>query len=238
MASLRRTLRIAETRSFTLPRQCYTGLRSNNVPHRSLSSERVIERVGEHPYGSREYRLIVPQGNLQPTTVASIHAHRNIIFGAKVYAEGISLTTACQSLLVEAVHDAGEKAEQPQAIAALHGLCEWIIQQGLQSTESSISPTIQSLTPVQLEAVRAIATGIPRDRHSFVGPGTHRDAGDAWERLAREFIQSKTAVDNADDECMLYQLNGGQLVGVELLADTKPEYLKEAGGAMARFFLL
>jgi hypothetical protein len=198
----------------------------------SSSASTGIERLGEHPYGSRQYRVV---DKSQQTVIASIHAHRNIIFGAKIHQQGHSLVESCRTILSEAVHDAGSNGEQPQSIAAMNGLCEWVIRQGLERPEST-NKTIQSLTDFQLEAVRAIATGVPRAGHSVVGPGTHRDAGDAWESLARDYIQCKTEAD--DDECVLYQANGGQLVAIELLADTKPEYLISAGGAMARFFLL
>jgi hypothetical protein len=174
--------------------------------------------------------------------LASIRAHRNIIFGAQLHQMEGSLVELCRPLFIEALQDAGSNAEQPQGLATLHGLSAWI-QQGLNSYNSSEHYTksfkalVESLTDIQLEAVRAIATGVPRPGHSVVGPGTHRDAGDAWELLAREFIQSKT-MERDDDECLLYTSNGGQLVGIELLADTQPVYLESAGGAMARFFLL
>jgi len=31
---------------------------------------------------------------------------------------------------------------------------------------------------------------------------------------------------------------GAELIGIEHLAETSPEYLKSAGGAMARFFFI
>ncbi|GKY98266.1 hypothetical protein MPSEU_000784300 [Mayamaea pseudoterrestris] len=232
LAQSNRTLRIS---AVTLRRSSSVIERINGFHIRfSSSAGSRVERLGDHPYGSRQYRLVNRQAE---TVLASIHAHRNIIFGARVHQEGYSMSKACQTLLIEAVLDAGSNGEQPQSMAALHGLCEWVVQQGLEPSNSA-SSTIQSITDnIQLEAVKAIATNTPRPGHSVVGQGTHRDAGDAWEHLAREFVQSKAATDS-DDECVLHQRNGGQLVEIELLADTKPEYLQSAGGAMARFFLL
>ena len=232
MATLLQASRAAQQYSRAVLRTSHLKHVTNRQTRLNSSTYTAIERLGEHPYGSRQYRLV---DTTDDKVLASLHAHRNIIFGAKVHDGSCSLLHSCRLLLKEAVQDAGCNAEQPQALAALHGLCEWVSQQGFEPS-STISETIKSLDKVQLEAVRAIATGIPRQGHSVVGPGTHRDAGDAWERLAREFIQTKPASD--DDECVLFHTSGGQLVAIELLADTKPEYLQSAGGAMARFFIL
>ena len=83
------------------------------------------------------------------------------------------------------------------------------------------------------EAVQAIATGIPRKGHSVIGVGTFRDGEKGWKALAREFVDRKLA-----EEVALYQKFGGQIVGIEHLADKNPSYLKSAGGAMARVFFL
>jgi len=82
-------------------------------------------------------------------------------------------------------------------------------------------------------AIKAMATGIPREGHSVVGQGTFRDGEQGWDALAREFIELKKA-----EEVELYVNHGATLVTIEHLADTKPDYLRSAGGAMARLFFL
>ena len=102
-----------------------------------------------------------------------------------------------------------------------------------------------------LEAIRAISTGIPRPGHSVVGAGTYRDGMKGWVALSREYTQLATT--NSDDavtldssyvgrvgleELALYKSRNGEVTKIEHLAHTTPEYLKEAGGAMARLFFV
>jgi hypothetical protein len=222
---------------------------------RSLVRNTILHRRGEHPYGTREYLLLQKEpkkrvsaaeetSSTATTTssmetkrkskhkvLASLHAHRNVIFGARVRVEGWSIADACEELLGTALVDCFADGEQPQALAALHGLNQYVCDCRDGGVESETYRKLTQDVGPALEAVHAIATGIPRPGHSIVGQGTHREGAAAWEALAREFaLQS--------DECQLYRNAHAQMVGIELLADTKPEYLASAGGAMARFFFL
>ena len=101
-----------------------------------------------------------------------------------------------------------------------------------------------------LEAIRAISTGKPRPGHSVVGVGTYRDGMKGWVALAREYSQLTTASEDSVvldaslvgrkglEEVALYKSRGGEVTKIEHLAHTQPEYLKEAGGAMARLFFV
>lgn len=100
-----------------------------------------------------------------------------------------------------------------------------------------------------LEAIRAIATGTPRPGHSVVGAGTYRDGMQGWVALAREYSQLATNPDSVSldasyvgrrglEEMALYKSRDGEVTKIEHLAHTQPEYLKEAGGAMARIFFV
>jgi hypothetical protein len=88
-----------------------------------------------------------------------------------------------------------------------------------------------------LDAVRAIATGVPRPGHSVVGAGTYRDGKDAWIALAWEYCQLASNRKGLE-EVQLYRSRDGEVTTIEHLAHTEPEYLKEAGGAMARMFFV
>jgi hypothetical protein len=109
------------------------------------------------------------------------------------------------------------------------------------TTETTNSSKNSSQVLVQLEhndmvayeAVKAIATGIPRPGHSVVGAGTFRDGEAGWKALAKEYIDLGLAT-----EVNLYQTMGGRVVSIEHLADTNADYLDSAGGAMARLFFL
>lgn len=99
-----------------------------------------------------------------------------------------------------------------------------------------------------MDAVRAIATGEPRPGHSVVGAGTYRDGKIGWTALAREYSQLATTESVSLDasyvgrkgleELALYNSRGGEVTKIEHLAHTQPEYLREAGGAMARIFFV
>ncbi|KAL3806853.1 hypothetical protein ACHAXA_008241 [Cyclostephanos tholiformis] len=119
-----------------------------------------------------------------------------------------------------------------------------------------------------LDAVRSIATGRPRPGHTVVGAGTYRDGMGGWMALAREYARLATTtssttydahvtIDSADleaprpltlaarkrfahgpEEVALYASRSGEVTTIEHLAHTTPEYLKEAGGAMARIFFV
>ena len=259
----------------------------------------VLQKFGDLPYGSREYRLVFQRppnaeddttttttttsdGTMVEQPVASLRAHRNIIFGAQLFTMSSAgkppaktpklLQEVCLPLLDAALEDASQDGEQPQAMATLHGLCDYVttcihayeeilpnengtidhhhhppklkdISEVLyqivagkfddhHSDEPSSSPSLESPT---YQAIRAIATGLPRPGHSAVGQGTYRDGEAAWLALAQEFA-TRTDSRRRSSEVALYQARGATLVQMEHLADAQPAYLKSAGGTMARLF--
>jgi hypothetical protein len=169
-------------------------------------------------------------------------------------------------LVKAALVDAGSQGEQPQAVATLHGLCNWVEACLCSANENKPPPTGAAGTPfskvlnqlmqqnhlearrIELEAVRAIATGIPRSgpiarSKSKVSSapswhGTFRDGSGAWSDLAREYAPRAA-------EVQLYRGHGAEVTGIELLLPGEPSaaltddpYRRSAGGAMARMFFL
>lgn len=199
----------------------------------------VIHRHGDDGYGSRMY-VLLPQGatlehyRAEPRLeLASIRAHKNVVFAAQQSPKLEStLEESCLSLLDKALEDASKVGEQPQAIASLKGLSEWVAS-CIQAGDNPVVEAIRSKDSVGFGAIQAMATGVPREGHSVVGAGTFRDGHDAWEQLAREYIRLRLS-----DESNLYQSRNGELVVIEHLADRSEAYLETAGGAMARFFFL
>lgn len=197
----------------------------------------IVRRMGDDGHGSREYLLVPPSVSKDhvkrdPTlAAATLLAHRNIVFGART-SHDFALKEICPPLVKKAVEDAGENGEQPQAIASLAGLCNWI-NVSLETGESETLQQLKSDDPATFEAVQAIATGIPRPGHSVVGVGTYRDAEEGWKAVATEFVEK-----DLSEEATLYRQEGARLVGIEHLADRNPDYLATAGGAMARLFFL
>jgi hypothetical protein len=212
----------------------------------SQTPQIILQKLGDLPYGSREYKLVVrrvqeEQGEFKTVhmPVASLRGHRNIVFGAQLFgetAQNRSLSEVCLPLLDVALEDASCEGEQPQAMATLHGLCDWVAQCDSDNHDNE-SETLKRLKSREddlvYQAVSAMATGIPRPGHSVVGQGTFRDGQEGWEALAEEFIKKELA-----EEVELYKARGGTVVVIEHLADTQPNYLRSAGGAIARLFFL
>lgn len=213
-----------------------------------LEHYRIHRREKEGTEGlSREYLLLppdvyVPQVLQDPTLpAAALFAHRNVLFGARSF-HGYDMEDVCLPLVIAAIKEseALEHGQQPQAVASLKGLSEWVAE-CFEKENLGGSETLQRLgneensseDSVSFEAVRAIATGIPRPGHSVVGQGTFRDGEETWKELAKEYIALGLSV-----EAKLYEKQGGKLVNIEHLADQSPENMKSAGGAMARLFFL
>ena len=218
-----------------ISKRCFN---SKPLDLRYIQKNYQVQRRGDPDYGSREYLLLPPGATIQDDkqddspAVAKLLAHRNIIFGARPL-HGFSMKEVCLPLVDQAVDDAGANGEQPQAIASLTGLCDWVKNCLESSSGSEQLEILRSSHPSALEAVQAIATGIPRAGHSVVGVGTFRDAEEGWKKLAKEFVELELS-----EEASLYQERGARLVGIEHLADRNPDYLASAGGAMARLFFL
>ena len=219
---------------------CRQSLRSSlRDKRRCFSSfqDAVIHVRGDAPYGSREYVLLPPHMSLESSSkedeIATLRAHRNILFGAA--SRHGKIDQLCAPLVQAALDDGSTQGDQVQAMSTLHGLSAWVAE-SLQNPDSS--KVLDSLRnkdadPLVLEAVQAIATGVPRPGHSVVGQGTFRDGESGWVELAKEFVKL-----GLSEEGRLYQGHQAELVTIEHLADTQPDYLKSAGGAMARFVFI
>jgi hypothetical protein len=200
----------------------------------TLLSDAVVHKRGDPGYGSREYLLLPANATLEQVkvepkvSIASLFAHKNIIFGARVHHSSFEIVPACTPLLQAALQDAAIVGEQPQAMASLTGLSRFV-----RSCFDQDEIILKEMDVVTLEACKAMATGIPRPGHSVVGVGTYRDGQIGWEIFAREFVKR-----NLSQEANLYKSKGAEVVGIEHLADKSEAYLKAAGGAMCRLFFV
>lgn len=194
---------------------------------------------------SREYLLLPPDKKISQiiqdpsVTAAALFAHRNIVFGARSF-HGYPLVDVCLPLLKVAKEEVEtiEHGQQPQAVANLKGLSEWVAGCFESDNKNDIENSTILLrlreegsddNSVALGAVRSIATGLPRSGHSVVGTGTYRDGEKLWQELAKEYIQL-----GLSEEINLYQKEGGAVVAIEHLADRSPDNMERAGGAVAR----
>ena len=233
----------------------FTSTSSNQKRQHQLSTEYilqhyVVERRGDPGYGSREYMLVPPSStatndhdnnnnkthNDNTEKVAALLAHRNMMFGARTFShsggDNHSLQV-CHKLIEAALQDCAAEGEQPQAIASLAGLCDYVQECLSKNVTSPVLEALYATDRKGYEAVQAIATGIPREGHSVVGIGTYRDGEMGWKAIAKEFVDLQLS-----PEVELYKQNGAEFVGIEHLADKNPDYLQTAGGAMARLFFV
>jgi hypothetical protein len=117
-------------------------------------------------------------------------------------------------------------------------------RQNVKSQSAKIILNNESDRILMLGAIRAIATGVPRPGHSVVGQGTYRDGAEGWKSLAWEYSNLATVPFDATDgvagleEVSLYKSRDGEVAKIEHLASAEAEYLKVAGGAMARMFFV
>lgn len=217
----------------------HTTLLSNANAHRILEDEK-------NPNGPRQY-ILVPDGTpldlakkVDKLHLARLSADGNLIFHAKVVQRSLgSHSHVCKTLLEMALTDLSSGGETPQALASLDGLCDAVSDairsEGQEMEESgsnipSILAALKANDEKSYEAIKSIATGIPREGHSVVGQGTYRDGEQGWKKLAEEYVSSGTA-----SEAQLFIANGAKLIGIEHLADTSSEGLMDAGGSLAKF---
>jgi hypothetical protein len=73
-------------------------------------------------------------------------------------------------------------------------------------------------------------TGATSRRLTDFYQDTYRDGAAAWEELAKEYAKLQRS-----EECQIYQARGAELVRIDHLVDTSPDYMRSAGGSMARF---
>lgn len=159
-----------------------------------------------------------------------------------------TLTDVCGPLVDAAKARIDESGEQVQTMATLHGLCDWVkrhmdqVENGNNHDDKdTTSLALQKIlqlndNSVTYDAVKAVATGVPRPGHSVVGQGTYRDAKQGWMWLAREFADDDDH--NHNSEVGLYASKGAVTVTVEYLADTSDQYLQSAGGSMVRMYFV
>ena len=152
--------------------------------------------------------------------LACVAQQRNVLYGAKSRS---NLPVTVASRLVAA---AAAKTEHPIALVPLPDLCRWVRDGQRWSDEALVAEHGSEAA----EAAQAIALGRPRPGHSVLGQGTFKAAEGAWMHLAREHME-------ANEEVMQEMLAfKGALRGTfepVHLADTDPEYMALAGGAMA-----
>lgn len=235
---------------------------ASSTDHTTLLANAKVHMIAndgsDDKYGERSY-ILIPDGTdvdlalkVDKLHLARLKASKNFIYHAKVVQRSLGTPAeVCTSLLEAALKDAKSQGEQPIALASLSGLTQWVAggiekisnndNNGDNSSDEgenssiviqSLLKDLQSRDEKTFEAVKSIATGIPRPGHSVVGQGTYRDAEKGWRQLAHEFVTL-----GLSEESELYQIpsSGGVLDSIDYLADTSREGLMDAGGSMARF---
>jgi hypothetical protein len=201
-----------------------------------LLKQAVIHRIGDDPYAAREYVLAPADIPLElvrrdpKLKLASLCADKNVIFGAQVKTVNIGgMVDVCGGLVDAALEDASLQGEQPQGLATLRGLREWVVKGINVENDIPLLNTLRAVDPTMYEAVVAVATGVSKKTH---GLDTFRYEPHGWEILAKEFVNR-----GLGEEATLYLSKGGELAMIEHLAQTSESCLRNAGGATAKFLL-
>jgi len=151
-----------------------------------------------------------------------------ILFGVQCD-PAIPLVTAGLPLVEMArLHLGLHGAQRIMAIAAMPGLCKWVVK---AAAWERIDSAANGFNHEQLVAVEAVARGQPRPGHSVLGHETFNAARPAFEPLAYDFALR----DDDDAEVSLYRAAGATLVGINWMHDTSPESLRESAGCTASF---
>ena len=226
-------------RNFFASSTDHTTLLANAKAHRVILSTDNDTQDEESMY------ILIPEGTslelalkVDKLHLARLYTRGNLIYNPKVVQRSLGTTShVCKPLLDMALQDI-RKNENATAIASLAGLSKWISDDSVH--QSSNNPILEFLfknnniqaNDIQktYEAIKAIATGIPRPGHSVVGQGTYRDAQEGWVLLAKHFIHLGMSSD-----AELYKNSGGELSEILYLFDTSKEGLMGSGGSMARF---
>lgn len=209
----------------------------------------------------RLLQLPSSDGQDELKTLASICVKRNIIFHPKLHVDPESeheilskgFSKALLPLLRVCLQHASVEGEQPQGLAQLTGLTNYA-RSALSDDYMVTSPYLDSLLAestkndekkIILDAIYAISMNEVREGSTSIGIGSYCDARDGWTFLAKEYAQypanhkycKEGYVVEADSQ--LFQKMGGNLVSIEYIGNHEnPDYWKNSGGAMARFFFL
>lgn len=159
------------------------------------------------------------------TVIAALVQQDNIIFGASVH-PALPITAAGSLARAAAAKLAPDRCT---CLVSLHGLSAWV-RAGERWNDEGL---IAAFGREAAEAVRAIAVNEPRPGHAVLGPQTFEAAEEAWTHLANAYVDEGGEV---LDEMMMYKSAVGRgSWSIQHLADTDPDYMVEAGGAMAVF---
>ena len=218
-------------RTFFASSTDHTTLLSNATSHRILQDD-------NNPYGPRSY-ILLPNGTpldlaqkVDKLHLARLYADRNIMYGAKVVQRSLGtlgeVAAPLVQMAIDDIHNSKQTEELIMAIASLDGLTKWVANGIEKENEIDILQQLKQEDESSYEAIKAIATGIPRPGHSVVGQGTYRDGEEAWRSLATEFVN-----EGLSEEAELYKGHGGVLSQIDHLGDTSREGLLLCGGARA-----
>lgn len=226
-------------RSGGLGRSCTArSFFASSTDHTLLLKNATVHRVNitgdENPYGKRQY-ILIPLGTdiklalrVDKLHLARLSVDDNVIFGAKVVQRTLGPSSiVCSKLLQRALEDIKSQGKVPVALASLEGLSRWVMK-GLEGEEKI--GALKNMDVKSFDAIKAIATQIPRLGHSVVGQGTYNEGSDGWKNLAEEYINV-----GLSQEGNLYSSHGFRFEGIDLLVDTSREGIVDAGGAMARY---
>ena len=159
--------------------------------------------------------------------LAAVAQQDAILYGARSR-PGVPLGLA-SSLVAAAIAKLprGDASKSPVALVPLPRMCEWA-RDGERWSDDD--PALVAAGEEAIECAKAIALGKPRPGHSVLGQGTFRAGERAWMRLCEMHMEEDEEV--AREMATFKGAMRGAFAPAHM-ADTDPEYIALAGGAMA-----
>ena len=211
-----------------------TPLRQDEWMHPSGVATFWLLRHGDAPRSSELFDPAAPlggddggDGGPNSTVIAAMVQQNNILYGVNTHP---AFPVAAAESLVRAAA-AKLEPEACTALVALPGLSEWV-RAGERWNDPKL---VEACGEEAAEAAKAMALNKPRPGHSVLGHGTFKAAEEAWVRLANQYVD-ESGEDGVMGEMLMYKSALGRGAWrIHHLADTDPEYMVMAGGAMAVF---
>ena len=203
-------------------------LRVDEWPHPSgVATFWLLRHADTDPAGAASFDPGADLGSgANADVLASIVQQDSILYGMKTRRP---LPPSVAARLVRAAAETAAEAPEDKkltALVALPRLCAWA-RAGERWNDAEV---LSKSNGEACEAAEAIALGRPREGHSVLGRGTFAAAEPAWVALAEAHMEEDADVLG---ELMAYKSVLPGAFRAAHMADGDPEYLANAGGAMA-----
>lgn len=223
------------------------GLRQDEWAHPSGKLSFWLLRRNSTPINAH-FDPGIPVGTgVNADVLASVIKQGDVLLGGASAMDGLG-PVAVTSVVQQALRS-GMCVDTVECLVALPGLCEFVAKRELWADAAGLAPAFDAAfgdlddvsktetIEASLASAKAIALGVPRPGHSVLGHGTFKAAEPAWKGMALQYLSQKEEIKEeveAYERALAMAFPGkGVRVAAVHMANTDPEYMADAGGAMA-----